>query len=54
VSGVEPGREAFKAGLRDGQKVAGLSIYFGDPSRQVRLTVDSVWPPGWRIKDADY
>ena len=42
VLGVEPSSEAFKAGLRDGQKLGGSSIYFGDPSKQVRLTIDTV------------
>ena len=37
--GVEPGSEAFKAGLRDGQQLAGWSFDFGDPSKQVRLTI---------------
>jgi predicted metalloprotease with PDZ domain len=41
VSGVEPGSKAFEAGLRDGQKLVGWSFNFGDPSKQVRLTIDS-------------
>jgi predicted metalloprotease with PDZ domain len=41
VFGVEPSSEAFKAGLRDGQKLVGSSIYFGDPSKEVRLTINT-------------
>jgi predicted metalloprotease with PDZ domain len=41
VLGVEPGSEAFKAGLRDGQKLVGWSFNFGDPSKEVRLTIDA-------------
>jgi predicted metalloprotease with PDZ domain len=39
VTGVEPASEAWKAGLRDGQKLVGWSFSFGDTSKQVRLTV---------------
>jgi predicted metalloprotease with PDZ domain len=39
VFGVEPGSEAFKAGLRDGQNLAGWSFNSGDASKQVRLTI---------------
>lgn len=39
VSGVEPGSEAYKAGLRDGQKLTGWSFYVGDTSKQVSLTI---------------
>ena len=39
VSGVEPGSEAWKAGLRDGQQRAGWSIHNGDPSKEVRLRI---------------
>jgi predicted metalloprotease with PDZ domain len=39
VSLVEPGSEAWKAGLRDGQKLAGWSFNFGDASKPVRLTI---------------
>jgi predicted metalloprotease with PDZ domain len=41
VSGVEPGSEAFKAGVRDGQKLKAWSLNFGDPSQLVRLTIES-------------
>jgi len=36
VVGVKPESEAYKAGLRDGQKLLGWSIYNGDPMKQVR------------------
>ncbi len=39
VSGVKPDSEAFKAGLRNGQKVIRLSIYWNDTSKPVKLTV---------------
>jgi predicted metalloprotease with PDZ domain len=39
VVGVKPGSEAYKAGLRDGQKLLGWSIYNGDPTKEVRLTI---------------
>jgi predicted metalloprotease with PDZ domain len=39
VSGVEPGSEAWNAGLRDGQKLVGWSFNFGDASKPVRLKV---------------
>ncbi|HEX3095389.1 MAG TPA: hypothetical protein VHW72_22310 [Candidatus Angelobacter sp.] len=39
VTGVKPDSEAYKAGLRDGQHLLGWSIYNGDPSKQVRLTI---------------
>jgi predicted metalloprotease with PDZ domain len=39
IFGVEPGSEAFKAGLRDGQKLFGSLIYYDDPSKQVKLTI---------------
>jgi predicted metalloprotease with PDZ domain len=41
VFGVEPGSEAFKAGLRDGQELAGWSFNLGDPSEEVRLTINA-------------
>jgi predicted metalloprotease with PDZ domain len=41
ISAVKPDSEAFKAGVRDGQEVVGMSIYFGDVSKPVRLTVRS-------------
>jgi len=41
VFAVEPGSEAFKAGLRDGQKLVGWSVEVGDPSKQARLTIDA-------------
>jgi predicted metalloprotease with PDZ domain len=39
VVGVKPDSEAYKAGLRDGQKLLGWSIYNGDPTKEVRLTI---------------
>ncbi|HEY7405960.1 MAG TPA: hypothetical protein VIB39_20710 [Candidatus Angelobacter sp.] len=39
VIGVKPDSEAYKAGLRDGQQLLGWSIYNGDPSKQVKLTI---------------
>jgi predicted metalloprotease with PDZ domain len=39
VSGVNPESEAFKAGVREGQEVLGMSIYWDDASKPVRLKV---------------
>src|SRR5207253_738640 len=39
VAGVREDSEAFKAGVRDGQEVLGMSIYWNDVSKPVRLTV---------------
>lgn len=41
ISTVRQDSEAFRAGVRDGQEVSGMSIYWGDVSRPVRLTVRS-------------
>jgi predicted metalloprotease with PDZ domain len=41
VMGVESGSEAYKTGLRDGQKLLGWSFDLGDTSREVRLRVES-------------
>jgi predicted metalloprotease with PDZ domain len=41
VLGVEPGSGAFRAGLRDGQELTGWSFDLGDPSEQVRLTINA-------------
>jgi len=41
ISGVREDSEAFKAGVRDGQEVLGMSIYWGDVSKPVKLTVRS-------------
>jgi predicted metalloprotease with PDZ domain len=41
VFGVEPGSEAYKAGLRDGHQLLNSSIHNGDPSKQVRLTINT-------------
>lgn len=41
VSGVRQDSEAFKAGVRDGQQVFGMSIYWGDVTKPVKLTVSS-------------
>jgi predicted metalloprotease with PDZ domain len=57
VVGVKPHSEAYKAGLRDGQKLLGWSIYNGDPIRQVRLTIKTdngkqvltYYPQGFKI-----
>jgi len=37
--GVEPGSEAYKAGLRNGQKLLGWSFSFGEPSKEVQLSI---------------
>jgi predicted metalloprotease with PDZ domain len=37
--GVEPGSEAYKVGLRDGQRLLGWSFSFGEPSKEVWLSV---------------
>jgi len=39
VFGVEPSSEAYKAGLRDGQRLVGWSFSRGDTSREVRLRI---------------
>jgi predicted metalloprotease with PDZ domain len=39
VAGVLPESEAFRAGVRDRQKVSGTSIYWNDTSKPVKLTV---------------
>ena len=39
VVGVRQDSEAYKAGLRDGQQLLGWSIYNGDPTKQVKLTI---------------
>jgi predicted metalloprotease with PDZ domain len=39
VMGVRPDSDAYKAGLRDGQRLVGWSIYNGDPTKQVKLTI---------------
>jgi predicted metalloprotease with PDZ domain len=39
VIGVKGDSEAYKAGLRDGQQLLGWSIYNGDPTKQVKLTI---------------
>lgn len=39
VFGVEPGSEAYKAGLGDGQRILGSSFYIGDTSKEVQLAI---------------
>jgi predicted metalloprotease with PDZ domain len=41
VSGVKPDSEAFKAGVREGQKITRVSVSWNDISKPVRLTVRS-------------
>lgn len=41
VSGVNPDSAAFRAGIRDGQEIAGASIYWDDVSKPVRLKIRS-------------
>jgi hypothetical protein len=41
VSGVNPDSAAFRAGIRDGQEVAGASIWWDDVSKPVRLKIRS-------------
>ena len=41
VSGVADGGPAFRAGLRDGDKLLGVSYYKHDPDRQARFTIAS-------------
>jgi predicted metalloprotease with PDZ domain len=41
VFGVEPGSEAYKAGVRDGQKLVGWSFNFGDTAKEVRLRTET-------------
>lgn len=40
VTGVVPGSEAARAGLRDGQKMAGISIARGSPEREAMVRVE--------------
>lgn len=40
VSGVLPNSAAYKAGLRDGQKVVGRSLYYNNPNQQADITID--------------
>jgi len=42
ISGVREDSEAFKAGIRNGQEVLGMSIHWGDVSQPVKLTVRSI------------
>jgi predicted metalloprotease with PDZ domain len=39
VTGVRESSNAFGAGLRDGQKITGWSVYHGNPDKQVKLGV---------------
>lgn len=39
VRGVERGSNAFRAGLRDGQRILRASVFYNDPSRQVEVQV---------------
>jgi predicted metalloprotease with PDZ domain len=39
IAGVQPGTAAYDAGLRDGQKALRRSIYVGDPTKPVELTI---------------
>jgi len=41
ISSVKRDSEAFKAGVRDGEEVSGMSIYWGDVNKPVRLTVQT-------------
>ena len=41
VANLRPNSAAFNAGLREGQQVLGMSIYWGDVSKPIRLTVHS-------------
>lgn len=41
VSGVELNSQAYRAGLRDGQELVHWSMYNGDPSKEVQLTIKS-------------
>lgn len=39
VQGVAPGSAAWRAGLRDGIELAGWSVYYGEPTREIVLQV---------------
>jgi predicted metalloprotease with PDZ domain len=39
VSGVKPDSEAFRSGIRDGQKIARVSVSWNDTSKLVKLTI---------------
>ena len=39
VAGLKPGSNAEKAGLREGDTVIGISVYWNDTSKPVRLTI---------------
>lgn len=40
ISGILPNSAAYQAGLRDGQKVVGRSLYYNNPNQQVEITID--------------
>src|SRR5439155_8808117 len=39
VSGVKPASEAFKSGIRNGQKITRVSVSWNDTSKPVKLTI---------------
>jgi predicted metalloprotease with PDZ domain len=39
VTGLQPGSEAQKSGLQEGDRVASTSIYWNDTSKPVKLTI---------------
>jgi predicted metalloprotease with PDZ domain len=40
ISGVQKNGPAFKAGLRNGQKLKGWSIYWDDPAKEVEFKIE--------------
>ena len=56
--GVEPDSEAYKEGLRNGQRLAGWSFDFGDATKEVRLRIVTdhgeqvlnYYPPGNQVQ----
>lgn len=41
IASIKPESKAYEAGVRDGDRVAGMSIYWDDPSQPVKLTLRS-------------
>lgn len=62
IAGVNANSEAFKAGIRDGQQVVGVDIYFDDVNKPARLKVRSTegiktieyYPRGKSVQAAQY
>jgi predicted metalloprotease with PDZ domain len=49
ITGVQADGPAFRAGLRDGQALSGVSVYNNDPDRMARFTVQGAGGPSQTI-----